>query len=60
MKDYEIFKGKHEIEFAADAKERVTVIVARNEEEQSTIMNAVSKAFSNNEPFWCAVGIKST
>lgn len=51
MEDYGIFKGKHEIEFAADAKERVTVIVARNGEDSSTIMNAVSKAFSNNEPF---------
>ena len=51
MEDYGIFKGKHEIEFAADAKERVTVIVPRNGKESSTIMNAVSKAFSNNEPF---------
>ena len=51
MEDYVIFKGKHEIEFAADAKERVTVIVARDGEDSSTIMNAVSKAFSNTEPF---------
>tara|TARA_Y100001936_G_C15856755_1_gene550243 strand:- start:505 stop:726 length:222 start_codon:yes stop_codon:yes gene_type:complete len=47
IEDFGVFKGKHEIEFAADEKNRITVIVGQNGTGKTTILNALKKAFEH-------------
>ena len=48
MEDFGMFKGKHEIEFATDEKNRITVIIGRNGSGKTTIMNALRNGFGCN------------
>ena len=44
MEDFVMFKGRHEIEFATDEKDRVTVIVGENGTGKTTIVDAIKGA----------------
>ncbi len=48
MEDFGVFRGKHEIEFATDEKNRITIIIGRNGSGKTTIMNALRNAFGCN------------
>tara|TARA_Y100001936_G_C15884405_1_gene564576 strand:- start:61 stop:810 length:750 start_codon:yes stop_codon:yes gene_type:complete len=41
MEDFGVFRGRHEIEFATDEKDRITVIVGGSGKGKTTIFNAI-------------------
>ena len=50
IEDFVMFKGRHEIEFATDEKDRVTVIVGENGTGKTTIVDAIKGALGIKRP----------
>lgn len=48
MEDFGVFRGKHEIEFATDEKNRITLLVGSNGRGKTTILNALRSGFGCN------------
>ena len=51
MEDFGVFRGKHEIEFATDEKNKMTVIIGPSGSGKTTILNAICRSFGLGEPF---------